>query len=397
MFQILFHLPFTAGFMPPDGVPVYGFGAMLFVCFVATAMIWGPIRAKVIGLPREAIEYFAMTMFLTGIAGARLVYMIQYRKQFEGKNLVAEFFKIWEGGIVFYGSVIGGVIGFYFFNRFYLRKFAVSIPKLMDVVAPLLALGLAIGRIGCYLNGCCWGQVAVPEVQPMPPLPISWSQFPLIPSHARDDLTIAPTDKDQKERPHVLPYRGVQTSVGFSTRTEKTGTLVVNVEPGSEAEKAGLKPGDRIVEVNGVENPRKVDELEVDTLTELLMKPQGRSRLDLKVQRGRETIDIGFVPRTMTFFATQLYEMISMVLLVLLLVAFQPFRRHDGQVMILMMCGYAVHRFFNEAIRIEPTYALGLTLSQWISVFILFAAAGLELWLRKTQKKLPKGPNPANA
>ena len=48
-----------------------------------------------------------------------------------------------------------------------------------------------------------------------------------------------------------------------------------------------------------------------------------------------------------------------MVLLILLLLAYYPFRRHDGQLMVVLMLGYAVHRFINESLRIEPSYALG--------------------------------------
>ena len=57
--------------------------------------------------------------------------------------------------------------------------------RLADAVAPILALGLAVGRIGCYLNGCCWGQVAVEEVAPVP---LGGAHFPLLPAHCRDQL-----------------------------------------------------------------------------------------------------------------------------------------------------------------------------------------------------------------
>src|SRR5581483_3200542 len=71
-------------------------------------------------------------------------------------------------------------------------------------------------------------------------------------------------------------------------------------------------------------------------------------------------------------------ETLSMVLLTFLLLAYYPFRRHDGQLLVLCMLGYAAHRFINESIRIEPSYALGLTLSQWGSVVIAAAAVGAE-------------------
>jgi prolipoprotein diacylglyceryltransferase len=75
-----------------------------------------------------------------------------------------------------------------------------------------------------------------------------------------------------------------------------------------------------------------------------------------------------------------------MSLLVLFLLAYYPFRRHDGQLMVLLMVGYAFHRFVNESLRIEPIYPAGsgLTLSQWGSVVILAAAVAMEIYLWRT-------------
>jgi prolipoprotein diacylglyceryltransferase len=389
MQQVLFHLPLTQNwFGMPDGIPLYGFGAMLFLCFVLTAMVWGPRRVEQIGLPRERMQDLAIALFLSGIAGARVVYILQYPDQFRADNLadrLGKYVNITTGGIVFYGSVIGGVAGFLLFHRLVLRKYRISTWKLADAVAPLIALGLAVGRIGCYLNGCCWGQVACPECQPVP-LTASLGEFPLLPAHARDQVVRPASEADR------LPnIRGLQTSTGFSVKPFDPA-VVAAVEPGSAAAAAGLEPGDRVVEVNTRPNPT---EKGLDTLHETVGSwPRGEKRLDLVVERGGQTVPVSFVPRTLTFFPTQLYETVSMILLIGVLLTFQPFRRHDGQVMVVLMAGYAVHRFFNEAIRIEPTYALGLTLSQWISVVILLAAVGLEVFLRKTQTPLPPGPQP---
>jgi phosphatidylglycerol:prolipoprotein diacylglycerol transferase len=381
MQQVLFHLPFTQGwFGMPDGIPLPGFGAMLFLCFVLTAMLWGPIRAARIGMPKERLQDMAIVLFLAGIAGARVFYMVQYSKEYEGKNLFLAFFEIWNGGIVFYGGAIGAVLGFAVFHRLVLRKLNVSMMKLADAVAPLIAVGLAVGRIGCYLNGCCWGQVACEECQPVP-ISAELGQFPLLPAHARDQVVRPAATTDRL--PHI---RGLQTSTGFSLRKFDPRPVVEGVEPGSEAEAAGLKPGDVITQVNG-------EPAGEDTLGELVRNwPRGRKELVLVVDRdGKEQPPIAFTPKTVTFFPTQLYETISMVLLIGVLLTFQPLRTRDGQVMVALMVGYAVHRFFNEAIRIEPAYALGLTASQWISVFILLAAFGLWLYIRTTQPRLPPG------
>ncbi len=83
--------------------------------------------------------------------------------------------------------------------------------------------------------------------------------------------------------------------------------------------------------------------------------PRGKSQLTLAVERDGRIIDLEpFSPRTIGLYPTQLYETVSMVLLILLLLAFYPFRRHDGQLFVLLMIGYAVHRFINESLRIEP-------------------------------------------
>jgi phosphatidylglycerol:prolipoprotein diacylglycerol transferase len=431
MHQVLFHIPLFKDSFPPDGIPVYGFGAMLFVTFIACT-VWGARRARrMAGLAPERFQDLAIVLFVSGIIGARILYMIQFANQFPNQNLWAllgAFFQIWKGGIIFYGSALGGAIGYGLFYWFVLRRLNVSGWRLADAVAPLLCLGLAIGRIGCYLNGCCWGQVACEECAPVP---LGAAHFPLLPAHARDQL---------------VGEKGLQTSTGFTLGPTPRGavddprSVVRAVEPGSAAAAAGLKPGDQIVKVNGQPNavvvdvagpPEKVrDALElfrksgaridenperpprayfddpsayvqarlalgdggvVLSVTDLLWDlardwPRGRHELALGVRRDGQEIDLpAFAPRTVGLYPTQLYETVSMVLLIGLLLAYYPFRRHDGQLMTLCMVGYAVHRFVNESIRTEPLIeGTPLTLSQWGSVVILVAAVAIEAYLWRT-------------
>jgi phosphatidylglycerol---prolipoprotein diacylglyceryl transferase len=433
MQQVLFNIPFLKGvwIFPPDGIPVYGFGAMLFVTFLVCTM-WATRRGQSIpktAMPREKIQDLVIWLFISGLIGARVLYMIQYANQFPDKSIgamIAAFFQIWKGGIIFYGSALGGAIGYGLFYWFVLRRLKISGWELADAMAPVLALGLAIGRIGCYLNGCCWGQVAVEEVCPVP---LGGAHFPLLPAHARDQL--------------VREY-GLQSSTGFTIVPRVGGinatdprSVVLAVERGSPAELAGLQPGDRIVRVNGQPNaivieavgPKEKVEAAIETLrrqpgakdggtpdrvafddpkayeralaavdrpgvgvtfadsdslSELVREwPRGRHDLELTVLRGDQQIPLAFTPRTVALYPTQLYETVSMVLLILLLLAYYPLRRHDGQLMVLCMIGYAIHRFVNESIRIEPAVGLGLTLSQWGSVVIFAAAVGIELYLRQ--------------
>ena len=160
MQQVLFHIPLLKDTFPPDGIPVHGFGVMLFITFLLCVWFLG-WRARRTGtnLPRERIQDLVIVVFLGGLLGARLTYMIQY-----GVPL-RQIFRIWEGGIVLYGGIVTGMIAFLLFYHYFLKKAGVSIWRLADIAGPGLALGIALGRVGCFLNGCCYGHVAPNLVQ----------------------------------------------------------------------------------------------------------------------------------------------------------------------------------------------------------------------------------------
>jgi phosphatidylglycerol:prolipoprotein diacylglycerol transferase len=140
-----------------DGLPLFGYGFMLFVA-VATGGMWAAQRAEREGLPREKIWDLAFCLFLSGIAGARLFYLVQYRDRvFQGVTTPQQFIvtvlNLSNGGIVLYGGLIAAAVGFFAFcwaNR--IRPLA-----MLDIIAPSIFLGIGFGRIGCFLNGCCYG------------------------------------------------------------------------------------------------------------------------------------------------------------------------------------------------------------------------------------------------
>lgn len=89
--------------------------------------------------------------FLGALFGAKIFWILQYASWHD----LWRAYRIWESGLVFYGGLIGGGIAIVIYFR------AVHVPlwRGLDVGAPYLALGEAITRIGCFLNGCCWGDV----------------------------------------------------------------------------------------------------------------------------------------------------------------------------------------------------------------------------------------------
>ena len=67
-----------------------------------------------------------------------------------------EIFRVWNGGLVFYGGFIGAVIAMFI----YIKKYKLESVSIMDMLSPSLAIGIAVGRIGCFLNGCCYGKIS---------------------------------------------------------------------------------------------------------------------------------------------------------------------------------------------------------------------------------------------
>lgn len=183
MRQILFTIPVF-------GIPIFGYGTMLFLAFIGSTQLaaWRARREK---LDPELLYDLALWVFIGGLVGARLFYVIQYWG--DRIRTVGDIFRIWEGGIVLYGSIMGGTATFFFYR--FLRPF--PLRPLLDVVAPSLALGVALGRFGCFLNGCCYGDycelpVGVRFPVNSPPWNAQVANH-LIDSHAHWSLPVHPT------------------------------------------------------------------------------------------------------------------------------------------------------------------------------------------------------------
>jgi len=140
-------------------VPVFGYGFMLFLGFLGAGWL-ATVRARCEGIDSQIVWDLAMWIFLAGILGARVFYVVQKHDQvFSDAKTLSEYaiaaINVREGGLVFYGSVLGGMAGFWVFcRRRKLRPLQIS-----DMVVPSIFVGLALGRIGCFLNGCCFGDV----------------------------------------------------------------------------------------------------------------------------------------------------------------------------------------------------------------------------------------------
>jgi phosphatidylglycerol---prolipoprotein diacylglyceryl transferase len=141
----------------PDGFPLFGYGFMMFIGFVAAVSL-ASRRAVRQGLNPETIWDLAPWLLIPGILGARLNFCLEYGAQVFAQcqtpaDYVVQFFNLMQGGLVLYGGMIGGAVGYFEFCR--RRK--INPLGLGDLITPSVFVGIGFGRIGCLLNGCCYG------------------------------------------------------------------------------------------------------------------------------------------------------------------------------------------------------------------------------------------------
>lgn len=145
--------------IPGLDMPIFSYGLMLVIgvlCAIWLAMSLA--RRK--GIDPELFLNAGLLALLAGVVGARLTHVLENLPEYTapGKNLaqmVWEMANIREGGLTYYG-------GFLFATPvliIYAIRKKVSVRVGMDIIAPALMVGLAFGRIGCFLNGCCFGAV----------------------------------------------------------------------------------------------------------------------------------------------------------------------------------------------------------------------------------------------
>jgi phosphatidylglycerol---prolipoprotein diacylglyceryl transferase len=145
MFPLLFEIPVFGG------LKIYTYGVLVALGFVA-GIWWSTREGKFAGIKSNFILDLSFYIILSALIGSRILYIfIDWRRYLEHP---IDVIKIWEGGLVFYGGFIGAVLT----SIYYIRKHDQKFLRVADVFMPGLALGHAIGRLGCFAAGCCYGR-----------------------------------------------------------------------------------------------------------------------------------------------------------------------------------------------------------------------------------------------
>lgn len=129
------------------------YGVLVALGFLAGLWTAGR-RAPHAGVPGEKIADLGPWLIVGAILGARTFYVVSYwREQFAGGPLW-EIFMIHHGGLVFYGGLVGAALA----CVLYARWKQLPLWRVADILAPSIALGYVFGRVGCLMNGCCYGR-----------------------------------------------------------------------------------------------------------------------------------------------------------------------------------------------------------------------------------------------
>ncbi len=306
----LFKLPFIDITVKSYGVMVVlGF---LFALFLVKKMCkWAMVDY-------EKLINAAFYSFIVGVVGARVFHVVHYYENFSS---IWQMVAVWRGGL----ELLGGVIPAILFLLLYLKFSGLNILSSLDILAPALMVGIAFGRIGCLLNGCCFGQptdLSFGVVFPYNSIPYQSQAYPDYARHRTKPLIELPTE-----------YYGYITQTGDWQVAEEAYKYDYRLKP-------------------------------KDMLTE---------------QEYAEVVKGGSC-RAKALHPTQLYSSLAAIINCGMLLAFWRFygsgqpeihkrKFAAGATGAMMLIIYSVSRFFIEMFRGDNPYEMGkLTVSQLLSV-----------------------------
>lgn len=425
-----------------SGFPIRGYGVFLMLAIALSTLltIWRAKRRW--NYPVDAILGIVFVAAFCGICGARLFYVVEYWEDVRAATLGATLINVVDvtnGGLVVYGSILGGIAAVVA----YLALKKLPILATLDLFAPALLLGVSIGRVGCLMNGCCFGGpcdapwgIVFPPGSPAHQLQMEEGVASLygltlafpgeIPQTVQTSQT-APSmrsrlDCDAAAKNDLLPIKGSHKNLATET---KAPIYVAAVDPGSVAEEAGIVPGARLLELGLV--PRGL--LAADARTQRAeirrYRPENNAQVFyffLRIWAGSPDFDVWAVLQDPTPSAqtaqssatasesdadstvnavktggfreivfhpepskarpahpTQLYSSATAFLLCLVLLGIARVVKRDGLVFAFLLILYPINRFCLELIRVDEESFLGTGLTVSQCVSLGLLAVGLSL------------------
>ena len=132
-------------------ITIYTYGVLIATAFFL-GLALAARQARVEGEDPQKIMDLSFYILISAIVGSRLLYIVVEYKEYISNPL--RIFKVWEGGLVFYGGFIMAMA----VVIIYVRRHEMNLWKVGDILAPSVAIGQGVGRLGCFFAGCCYGR-----------------------------------------------------------------------------------------------------------------------------------------------------------------------------------------------------------------------------------------------
>jgi phosphatidylglycerol:prolipoprotein diacylglycerol transferase len=305
---------------------VYGYGLMLVTGFLLALWI-AQRRARRCGENPEHVSRMGILALVGGVLGARLAYVIEHAGEFfdpDGTPRIGEMLNITSGGLIYYGGVALATVAvliYLFIQRLPARRF-------LDIIAASLMVGLAFGRAGCLLNGCCYGARCEAD----------WWLAQRFPMYAKPLIKLGDGNS---------PYSG--------------GTHGPTPPYSHQMHQGQLRPDPRLVRTEA-DHWRLV--------------PPG----DFDAEQAR----IAAHSHSLPVKPAQALGLINALLLAALLTGMFRLRTREGQVFATLVVLYPITRFALESVRADNEHDLSrlvLTHNQVTSVVLVAAGLAMHAWL----------------
>lgn len=334
------------------GLRIYGYGLMLvfgFLCGIYLAR-W---RARRLGESADAVTTLGLLALVAGVVGSRLAFVVEkWESQFAWRDHpLPEVLNITSGGLIYYGGAALAmvvIVGYLGLRRMPIRRY-------LDIVAPSLMIGLAFGRMGCLLNGCCYG------------------------GRCRADFPLA-MRFPYASRP-LLKFGKAGNIFGGAAATPAFLHHVAVPPEGSGHSTAAGAPSTRAVPEAAV--------------PEWLFRygPGGEPIVKTPAELTPDQARLAEGLRSQPVQPAQPLGVVNALLIAGVLLAFSRLRSREGQVFALMLILYPITRFVLEVVRgdnLHDVLKLQLTHNQYTSMITI--VVGLLMWLVLARLPASAGP-----
>ncbi|MDB4969413.1 MAG: prolipoprotein diacylglyceryl transferase [Myxococcales bacterium] len=138
------------------GYGLHSYGIAIAVAFLVAIFV-GTRTAERTGENPDKVRDLCFWLLVSSLVGARVLFILtnipDYARLCHEEHDCWRAFKVWEGGLVFYGGFFGALA----MGVWYMRRHQMPFWRTADILAPSVALGHFFGRLGCFAAGCCWG------------------------------------------------------------------------------------------------------------------------------------------------------------------------------------------------------------------------------------------------